>query len=178
MMHARRMVVADRTRHRTEENLMTTNTTAADCIRTRRRTRALAIVAAAGATFTVWTIAHPLAGADLVVNTGSSPTTVTAAAVTLMTVIAGLAAWGLLALLERVTGKAASIWSWIAGAVLLISLLGPIGSAVGAAATTALIAMHLVAGAVLIPLMAHSSVQCRVATDRRQDVVATGTRRH
>jgi hypothetical protein len=45
----------------------------------------------------------------------------------------------------------------------VISLAGPIGSAVGAGATTALVAMHLVAGAVLIPLMARSSVQCRRA---------------
>jgi hypothetical protein len=142
---------------------MTTNTitTTTNCVQKRRRTRALTIVAAAGATFTVWTIAHSFAGADLVVNTASSPTTVTPAAVAIVTVIAGLAAWGLLALLERFTAKAASIWSGIGAAVLLISLLGPIGSAVGAAATVALLAMHLVVGAVLIPLMARSSVQCR-----------------
>ena len=137
--------------------------TAAECARQRRRTRALAIVAAAGATFTVWTIAHSVAGADLVVDTGSGPTTVTLTAVVLVTVVAGLAAWGLLALIERFTRRAAVIWSWIAGAVLLISLLGPIGSAVGAGATAALVAMHLVTGAVLIPLMARSSVQCRRA---------------
>ena len=137
--------------------------TAIECVRRRRRTRALAIVAAAGATFTVWTIAHPVARADLVVETGSGPTTVTPAAVVLMTVVAGLVAWGLLALVERFTRRAAAVWSWIACAVLLISLLGPIGSAVGAGATAALVAMHLVTGAVLIPIMARSSVHCRRA---------------
>jgi hypothetical protein len=157
-------------RHRTEEDPMTTTTTdrapavtAADCVRQRRRTRALAIVAATAATFTVWTIAHPIAGADLIVDTGSGPTTVTPVAVVLVTVIAGLAAWGLLALVERLTRRAAAIWAGIVGVVLLISLLGPIGSAVGAGATAALVAMHVVTGAVLIPLMARSSVQCRVA---------------
>jgi len=133
--------------------------TAAECARKRRRTRALAVLAAAGATFTVWAIAHPLAGADLVVDTGSGLTTVTPAAVVLVTVVVGLAAWGLLALLERFTRRPAAVWTWIAGAVLLISLLGPIGSAVGAGATAALVAMHLATGAVLIPLMARSSVQ-------------------
>lgn len=131
------------------------------CTRQRRRTRALTVVAAAAATFTVWSIAHPLAGADLIIKSGAGPTTVTPIAVVLVTVLAGLAAWGLLALLERFTQRAATIWSWIAGAVLAISLLGPIGSAVGTGATVALLAMHLAAGAVLIPLMVRSSTQCR-----------------
>jgi hypothetical protein len=157
-------------RHRTQEDLMTATTTArtpavkaTECVRKRRRIRALATMAAAGATFTLWMIAHPIAGADLVVDTGSGPTTVTPTAAVLVTVVAGLAAWGLLALVERFSRRAAAIWSWIAGAVVLISLLGPLGSAVGAGATAALVAMHLVTGAVLIPLMARSSAQCRGA---------------
>jgi hypothetical protein len=167
------MVTGNTERHRTEENLMTATTTgrtptgrthsirATMCARTRRWTSPLATIAAAGATFTVWTIAHPVAGADLVVDTGSGPTTVTPAAVVLVTVVAGLAAWGLLAVLERFTRRAAALWSWIAGAVVVISLLGPIGAAAGAGATAALVAMHLVTGAVLIPLMARGSAQCR-----------------
>jgi hypothetical protein len=135
--------------------------TSAECARKRRRTRALAVVAAAGASFTVWAIAHPLAGADLIVDTGSGRTTVTPAAVVLVTIVVGLAAWGLLAVLERFTRRAATVWTWIAGAVLLISLLGPFGSAVGAGTTATLVAMHLATGAVLIPLMARSSIESR-----------------
>ncbi|MET8154052.1 DUF6069 family protein [Actinoplanes sp. NPDC049668] len=131
----------------------------------RRLTRGLAVVAAVGATYTVWTLAHQIAGVELVVDGGS----VTPAAVVLATVIAGLAAWALLALLERLTRRAAAIWSGIAGAVLLVSLLGPIGSAVGAGATAALVAMHLAAGAVLIPLLAHSSVACRASVASEPD---------
>ncbi|GID97833.1 DUF6069 family protein [Amorphoplanes digitatis] len=131
------------------------------CVRMRRVTRALAVVAATGAAYTVWTIAHQVAGVELVVDRGSGRTTVTPAAVVLATVVAGLAAWALLALLERRTRRAAALWSGTAGAVLLVSLLGPIGSAVGAGATAALVAMHLAAGAVLIPLLARSSVACR-----------------
>lgn len=128
-----------------------------NCARTRRRTRTLAVLAATAATFTVWTIADPLAGVDLIADTGSGPTTVTPIAVVLMTLVAGLAAWALLAVLERLTPRAATIWTWIAGAVLLISLLGPVGSAVGAGSTVTLVVMHLVTGAILIPLMARSS---------------------
>jgi hypothetical protein len=134
--------------------------TPAECARIRRRTRALAILASAGATLTLWTIAHPLAGVDLVVDTGSGPTTVTPIAVVLSTVVAGLAAWALLALLERLTSRAAAVWTWIACAVLAISLLGPIGSAVGGGATVALVAMHLATGAVLVPILARSSIRC------------------
>jgi hypothetical protein len=135
--------------------------TAAQCARTRRRTRALAVVAAAAATFTVWTIARPVAGTDLLVDTGAGPTTVTPTAVVLSTLVAGLAAWAVLALAERVLRRAAEVWSWIAGAVLAVSLLGPIGSAVGGGTTVALVAMHVAAGATLIPIMARSSIRCR-----------------
>jgi hypothetical protein len=141
--------------------------TATECVRRRRRTRALAVVAAAAATLTVWTIAHPVAGVDLVVDSGSGPTTVTPGAVVITTVVAGLAAWALLALAERRLRRAAAVWSGVAGAVLLISLLGPIGSAAGAAATAALVVMHVVTGAVLIPLMALSSVRCGQAAVTR-----------
>lgn len=144
---------------------MTTTTVgripAAECVQRRRRTRALTIVAATAATFTVWSVAHPIAGADLIVDTGSGRTTVTPAAVVLVTIVVGLAAWGLLALLERFTKRAATLWSWIAGTVLVISLSGPVGSAVGGGATAALVAMHLAAGAVLIPLLARSSSDSR-----------------
>jgi hypothetical protein len=93
---------------------------------------------------------------------------VTPTAVALATVVAGLAAWALLALIEHFTRRAAAVWSWIACVVLLISLLGPIGSAVGAAATATLTAMHLVTGAALIPIMARSSVRCRQAAEPRR----------
>ncbi|GIF69990.1 hypothetical protein Ais01nite_80250 [Asanoa ishikariensis] len=131
--------------------------TPAECARKRRRARGLAVVAATAATFTVWTVAHQIAGVDLVVDSGSGATTVTPRAVVLVTVLAGLAAWGLLALLERSTSRGTRIWTWIASAVLAVSLLGPVGSADGTGATLALLAMHLATGAVLIPIMARSN---------------------
>ncbi len=143
---------------------MTTHTdtdtvTTAQCVRTARRTRGLAVVAATAATLTVWTVAVPVAGVNLKADTGSGPATVTALAVVLTTVLAGLAAWGVLALLERFTRRAVMIWPGVATAVLAVSLLGPVGSGVGAGATAALVSMHLIAAAVLVPTMARSAAR-------------------
>jgi hypothetical protein len=73
-----------------------------------------------------------------------------------VTLVAGLAAWGLLALLERVTGNAKTIWTAIAVVVLVLSLLGPIGSGVGTSSKIALALMHAGAAATIIPLMRRS----------------------
>ncbi|UWZ49774.1 hypothetical protein Dmats_26205 [Dactylosporangium matsuzakiense] len=74
-----------------------------------------------------------------------------------MTVVfAGLIGWGLLAILERATGKARTIWTVVAVVFLVLSLLGPLG-ADGTGAKVSLLLMHLVAGAVIIPLFARST---------------------
>ncbi|MFC0032207.1 DUF6069 family protein [Micromonospora chaiyaphumensis] len=119
----------------------------------RRRDRALAVLAATAATLTGWVAAVPVAGVDLVVRNGGTEQSVTAAAVGVSTLLAGLAAWALLALLERFTGRARAVWTGTAGLVLLLSLLGPLGGGVGTAATLTLVALHLVAAAVLLPLL-------------------------
>jgi hypothetical protein len=136
---------------------MTTLTIPANCLRMRRLSRALTTVAATGATYTVWTVAHQVAGIDLLLKDGS---TVTPAAVVATTVMIGLAAWSLLAVLEHFTRHARTIWSWTAGAFLLISLAGPF-TATSPAAITALMTMHLAAAAVLIPLLHRSAVHSR-----------------
>jgi uncharacterized protein DUF6069 len=158
-------------RKRTEEDTMSTTTTTqgrpgsrtdrtdrAGCARQRRRARALAVAGATAATYTIWAGAA-LAGVDLAVRTGTGEQTVGPLAVVLATVVAGLAGWGLLAALERFTRRAATVWTITAAAVLVISLLGPLGATtIGAAAT--LTALHLAAGGVLIPLLRGSSLRC------------------
>ncbi|MGC3863660.1 DUF6069 family protein [Micromonospora chersina] len=119
----------------------------------RRRDRALAVLAATAATLAVWTAAVPVAGVDLAVRNGGTEQSVTAAAVGVSTLLAGLAGWALLALLERFTARARVVWTGAAGLVLLLSLLGPLGGGVGAAATLTLVALHLAAAAVLVPLL-------------------------
>jgi Family of unknown function (DUF6069) len=115
-------------------------------LRPAARTRAVWIVGATAATAAVWVTARGL-GADL--TAGGRAVTLPAVVVT--TVVVGLAAWALLAVLERATRRAATAWTCVAVAVLLLSLAGPLGGAETAGGTAALVAMHLVAGAVLIP---------------------------
>ncbi|MEW2332639.1 DUF6069 family protein [Micromonospora chersina] len=121
---------------------------------TRRRDRALAVLAATAATLAVWAAAVPVAGVDLAVRGGAgTEQSVTPAAVAVSTLLAGLAGWALLALLERFTARARAVWTGAAGLVLLLSLLGPLTGGVGAAATLTLVALHLAAAAVLVPLL-------------------------
>ncbi|MEH0845411.1 DUF6069 family protein [Micromonospora sp. CPCC 205711] len=116
----------------------------------RRRDRALAVLAATVAALVVWVVAVPLAGVDLVARSGAADRRVGPGAVVVTTVVAGLAGWALLALLERLTGRARVVWTGIAVAVLLVSLLGPLTGGVGAPATVTLLVLHLAAG-LLIP---------------------------
>ncbi|KKK04677.1 DUF6069 family protein [Micromonospora sp. HK10] len=137
---------------------MNTVTTGSDLPATTARParwpgRLRAVLAATAATLAVWVVAVPLAGVDLVARTGGAEQRVTPVAVAVSTLLAGLAAWGLLALLERFTTRARPVWTVVALIVLLVSLLGPLGGGVGTAARVTLVAMHLVAAAVLVPLL-------------------------
>ena len=98
---------------------------------TRRRVRLLTVLAATVATLLGWVIAVPLAGVELTARTGSDVQRVTPVAVAVSTLLAGLAGWALLALLERLTARARTVWTVVAALVLLVSLLGPLGGGVG-----------------------------------------------
>ena len=117
----------------------------------RRRDRLLTVLAATVATLLGWVVAVPLAGVALVARSGDGEQRVTPLAVTVSTLLAGLAGWALLALLERFTGRARTVWTAVAALVLLLSLLGPLGGGAGGPATVTLVVLHLVAGAVLVP---------------------------
>ncbi|BCB77511.1 hypothetical protein GCM10022251_69450 [Phytohabitans flavus] len=109
------------------------------------RTRAVVILVATAATCAIWAVARGL-GTDLTANERA----VALPAVILTTVLVGLAAWALLAILERATRHAATAWTCVAAVVLVLSLAGPVGGAETTGGTVALAAMHLAAGAVLI----------------------------
>ncbi|MET8251145.1 DUF6069 family protein [Micromonospora sp. NPDC005197] len=115
----------------------------------RVRNRSIALVVAVLAAVAVWSIAT-LAGAQLTVDQGSGPQDVTVLAVLVTSALAGLLGWGLLAVLERLSARATTIWTGIAVAVLVLSLVP--ASLVDASAGTrfALVLMHLVVGAVVI----------------------------
>ncbi|MFB9234680.1 DUF6069 family protein [Plantactinospora siamensis] len=115
------------------------------------RTRLLAVGVAAAATLVVWAVTAPFV--ELRVRSGGSTQSVGAIAVVLTAVLAGLAGWALLAGLERFTRRPRASWTGVAVAVAALSLAGPLGSGVGGSAKLALAALHLVAAAVLIPLL-------------------------
>lgn len=119
---------------------------------TRRRARALVVLGAAAAALAVWVVAVPLAGVDLAVRNGATEQPVGPGAVAVSALLAGLAAWALLAVLERFTRRARPVWTGVAVAVLLVSMLAPLGGGVGAAAKLTLALMHL-AAALVIPAL-------------------------
>lgn len=125
-----------------------------------RRARALAVAATVAVTLAGWAVAGPLAGVRLAVRSGDTTRVVGPASVAVVSLLVGLAAWGLLALLERVTGRARAIWIAVALVVLVLSLAGPLGGATPAA-TVSLLCLHLSAGAVLIPLLARTAARGR-----------------
>lgn len=115
----------------------------------RRTGRALTVVAGAAGALLLWAVDVRWAGIDLVVRQGDTVRQIGPAAVLLTALAAGLAAWGLLALLERTTRHAARTFRIVALLVLLVSLAGPLGSGTGAG-RWALLAMHTTVGAALI----------------------------
>ena len=72
-------------------------------------------------------------------------------------------------MLERVTARAAVVRRVLAVAVLVVSLVGPLG-ATGTAATVTMMLMHLVVGTVLIVVMGRTT---RSRTDARTVVPRT-----
>ncbi|MDG4800734.1 DUF6069 family protein [Micromonospora sp. WMMD980] len=125
----------------------------------RRRDRLLTVLAATAATLVGWAVAVPLAGVELTVRGGGGEQRVGPLAVAVSTLLAGLAGWALLALLDRFTGRARTVWTAVAAVVLLLSLLGPLTGGVGRPAMVTLVALHLLAGAVLVPGLRRTAVR-------------------
>ena len=129
----------------------------------RRAQRLLAVLGAVMAALAIWVIAVPVAGADLTVRQSGTTQPVGLAAVIGASLLAGLAGWALLALLERRAPRRADRapaadqgnwarrrWTAIALGALVLSLAGPLPGGVGTATTVTLAGMHLAVGAVLI----------------------------
>jgi Family of unknown function (DUF6069) len=118
------------------------------------RTRVLGIGGAVTAAVAVWAVAVPLLGLHLIVRFGTgSPQSVGLDYVVGASLIASLAAWGLLAMLEWRSPNARLIWTMAALAVLLVSLSLPLSAGTTASTRAALAAMHVAVAAVLIPTM-------------------------
>lgn len=118
--------------------------------------RAMAIVDAIALNVVILAIARLVTGDWPVATVDGDAQTIGLVPVVLVTLIAGLVAWGVLALLERMTANAKTIWTAIAVVVFLLSLLGPLGSGVGTSSKIVLALMHVGAAATIIPLMRRS----------------------
>lgn len=134
-----------------------------------RARRALTVAGAAAAALALWVLTGPVAGLDPSAETGGEIRTVGAAPVVMGGLVAGLAAWGLLALLERTVARPGRVWAAIALAVLVLSLCGPLGSAGDGTSMAILTGMHLVVAAVLIPGLGGSARRVRSA-ERRESL--------
>lgn len=116
--------------------------------------RAATILGAVVATLTIYLITRYGGQVELTMQNGA--TTITAIDVLIGTLVPGLGAWGLLSFLERRTDRAWPIFRGIAIAVLIVSLLGPLG-ADEALGKTALSIMHVIAGVIIIKGFSHTA---------------------
>ncbi|TQL96484.1 hypothetical protein FB559_2015 [Actinoallomurus bryophytorum] len=112
--------------------------------------RILTVIGAPAAALATWVLAVPLAGITLTARTGTGTQAVGPVAIVVTSLLAGLAAWALVAILERFVARPGRIWMFSAPAVFAASLSGPLGSGVGAAAVLALVLLHLVVASVLL----------------------------
>jgi hypothetical protein len=118
------------------------------------RTRALGVAEAVLAAAAVWAVAGPLLGLHLMIRFGNAaPESVGIGLVVAASFIGSLLGWGLLAIMERRTARARTIWTVVATAVLLVSLSLPLSAGTTASTKVALAMMHVAVAAVLIPAL-------------------------
>jgi Family of unknown function (DUF6069) len=122
------------------------------------RARALSAAGGALAAALAWIVEVPLLGIHLDVRFGAGHIqTITIGQVIGVAVAASLLGWLLLALLERRTPRARSLWITVALAALAASLALPLAFASTTSAVAGLIVMHLTVGAVVIPALARTA---------------------
>jgi uncharacterized protein DUF6069 len=96
------------------------------------------------------------------------PQDLTAGPIVGASMVAGLAAWLALAVLERVTRHARAAWVTLATLVLVASLGAPLsGRGIDEQSRLVLTLLHLTVGALLIVLLARTSPPARSATPQR-----------
>ncbi|MEW2382184.1 DUF6069 family protein [Micromonospora sp. NPDC047707] len=118
------------------------------------RRRGLAVAAAVAACVLIWLVGR-LSGVDFTVkNPGQPEMVIGLAPVVLVSFLASLLGWGVLALLERLTRRRATVvWTVLAVLVALVSLAPVAATDATAGAKVTLGAMHLAVAAVLVALL-------------------------
>jgi hypothetical protein len=125
--------------------------------RSARRWRLRAIEAALAITLLILLASRLVTGDFPLVTVSREQRSIGVFETIVATAVVSLAAWALLALLERFTMRATTIWLTVAIVVLLLSLSGPISQGVDTESTLVLLALHVGAAAAIIPLMWASS---------------------
>jgi hypothetical protein len=124
----------------------------------RGRARALSVAGGVLAAAVTWIVEVPLLGIHLTYRFGHGHIqTISAGQVIIVTVVATHLGWLLLALLERRTHNARSLWTTITLLGLAASLALPLAAATTTSAIAGLIVMHLIVGAAVIPTMARTA---------------------
>lgn len=144
---------------------MTTPASHTSATRRTTRRRATAVGAAVLAPAAIWLVAVSLLGVDLRVAqpSGRPPAEITLPLVLVTALAASLAGWGLLALLERLTRRASTIWTSTAVVALVVSFGPLLGPGTATAARIVLVLLHLTVAAILIPALARSAAAAAAA---------------
>src|SRR5215213_3135689 len=135
----------------------------------RPTARPVAVVLGVLAALAVWGVSELVFGVDVrqpAFGTGV-PQDLTAGPIVIASVVAGLAAWLALALLERITRHARAAWAALATLVLAASLGAPLsGRGIDGESRLVLALLHLTVGTLLIVLLARTAPPARSATPR------------
>ena len=136
----------------------------------RPTARPIAVALGVLAALAVWGLSELVFGIDVrqpAFGPGE-PQDLTAGPIVIASVVAGLAAWLALAVLERLTHHARAAWVGLATLVLAVSLGAPLsGRGIDGGSRLVLTLLHLTVGAWLIALLPRTSQPARSATPRR-----------
>lgn len=120
-------------------------------VQRRRATRAVVVAAATVVGAVAWVVAVPGLGVALRVRMAGQPPMAIGLPRVVLTVLAvSLTGWAFLAILERSTPRAGTIWTAVATGALLLFFAAPLTARAAPAATAALVLMHSIVGLTLI----------------------------
>jgi Family of unknown function (DUF6069) len=117
-----------------------------------RTGRVVVIAMAAAANGVAWLLGR-LAHVDYIVDTPLGTRQITLALTVVATAVAGVAGWGVIALLERYTASPSGIWIALTLLVLVLSIVPVFQTTANPPTQLMLTALHCVAAAVLIPAL-------------------------
>jgi hypothetical protein len=143
---------------------------------TNTQARFALVASAVISTMLVWLVAA-LLGLEASVTMNGTVQSISGISVALTATVAGLGAWTVKAILDRLLRNPTPVWMTISVAVGLLSLAGPLTMATAPAASAVLVVMHLVPAAILIPGLARTGPRTARTTIMSQvDVDAASQR--